>query len=61
MAGDQLTHRDAVRAGMTSVERLSTVRWEICRPGVVGVRGVGVDPGGCVAARSPVPASVPLH
>lgn len=34
MAGDQLTHGDAVRAGRASVAELSSVLWEMCRPGV---------------------------
>ena len=33
MTGDQLTHGDTIRAGITSVAELSSVLWETGRPG----------------------------
>lgn len=60
MAGDQLTHGAAVRAGTTSVAELSSVLWEMRRPSDTARMGVGVGPGSCNRASGNVPASIPL-
>lgn len=57
MAGDQLTHGDAVRAGITSVAELSSVLREPCRPSAAA-RGVRVGPGSCKGASGNAPAAV---
>lgn len=59
MAGDQLTHGEAVTAGLTSVAELSSVVWETAGLARLCTRGVGVSPGSCSEASENVLAWVP--